>query len=266
MTKIRTFPTSEEIENVLSRLPPREVSGFIRDSIIEKIKTEPQVAILCGGLGTRLYPITKEIPKSMVLIKGKPFLLHQVELLKKNGIRDIVLCVGHMADQIKNYFGNGSKFGVRISYGDPKNAKYDMGGVIKAAEKLLMDRFFIMYGDSYLPIDFRKVMDDFLIRKKKGLMVVWKNFDKYDKSNVDIKNGLVTVYDKGATGPTYIDYGLSILDRSVIEQMPHKTKFHLGEVFKALIEKNELAAYEVDQRFYETGSFSGLKDFEEMLA
>ena len=109
-------------------------------------------------------------------------------------------------------------------------------------------------------------MDDFLIRKKKGLMVVWKNFDKYDKSNVDIKNGLVTVYDKGATGPTYIDYGLSILDRSVIEQMPHKTKFHLGEVFKALIEKNELAAYEVDQRFYETGSFSGLKDFEEMLA
>ena len=266
MAKIRTFSTNSDVDRILERLPSRDMSGFIRNAIIEKSDRMPQVVILCGGLGTRLYPITKKIPKSMVSIRGKPFLLYQIELLKKNGIFDIVLCVGHMADQIKRYFGNGSKFGIKISYGDPKNAKYDMGGVIKSTEKLLADRFFIMYGDSYLPIDFRKVMEEFLIRKKKGLMVVWKNFDKYDKSNVNVKNGLVTVYDKGARGATYIDYGLSVLNRSVIEQMPDKTKFHLGEVFKMLIQKNELAAYEIDQRFYEIGSFEGLKDFEWMIA
>ena len=265
MTKIRTFPTSNKVEEILSRLPPREVSEFVRAAVIEKAGNQMQAVILCGGLGTRLYPITKEIPKSMITIKGKPFLEYQIELLKKNGITDIVLCTGHMANQIQKYFGDGRKFGAHISYGDPKYAAYDTGGVIKGAERLLADRFFVMYGDSYLPIDFKKVTEDFLVRKKKGLVTVWKNFDKYDKSNIAVRNGLVTVYDKTKNGMIYIDYGLSILNKTVISQMPEKTKFSLGTVFNMLIEKDELAAHEVDQRFYEVGSFAGLKDFEEMI-
>ena len=264
MGQIRTFSTNDEVEKVLFRLPSRDISEFVRNAIVEKGNRMPQAVILCGGLGTRLYPITKEIPKSMVMVNGKAFLEHQIELLKKNNIYDIVLCVGHMSDQIKKYFGNGKKLGVNISYGDPKNAKYDTGGVIKGAENLLTKHFFVVYGDSYLPIDFNGVMESFLIHKKKGLMTVLRNFDKYDKSNTNIKNGLVTGYDKNAGFP-YIDFGLSVLDRTVISQMPKNTKFSLSDVFKMLIEKNQLAAYEVDQRPYEIGSFDGLKDFEEMI-
>ena len=264
MSQIRTFSTNDEVEKVLVRLQSRDISEFVRNAIIEKGSRMPQAVILCGGLGTRLYPITREIPKSMVIIKGKPFLEHQIELLKKNGIYDVVLCVGHMADQIKKYFGDGSKFGIKISYGKPQDSKYDTGGVIKGAEQILAGHFFVMYGDSYLPINFTAVMRNFLLKGKKGLMTVWKNFDKYDKSNVNIKDGFVVGYDKTA-GFKYVDFGLSVLDKTVITQMPDNTKFTLNDMFKMLIEKKELAAYEVDQRFYEIGSFTGLKDFEETI-
>ena len=117
-----------------------------------------QIAVLCGGQATRLYPITKTIPKSMVLVAGKPFLEHQIYLFKKNKIFDIVLCAGFLADQIEEYFGNGKKFGVNIKYSVEKE-KLDTGGALKNAIHLLDDQFFIIYGDSYLTIDYRPIYE-----------------------------------------------------------------------------------------------------------
>ena len=265
MTKLRTFSTDDEVEKILSQLPHREASEFIRNSIREKSAKNMQCVILCGGVGSRLYPLSKDIPKSMIKINNKPFIEYQIELLKKNGIKDIVLCVGHLSEQIKNHLGDGRKFGVRLTYGDPKDAKYDTGGVIKAVEENLKKEFFILYGDSYLPVDFQEIMNIFHIFRKKGLMTVFKNFNKFDRSNVEIEGNLVTVYDKTASKLIYIDYGLNVLDKTVIHHLPHRKKISLDEIFRMLIDKKELGAHEVDKRFYEIGSFDGMKDFEELM-
>lgn len=265
MSLLRTFSTDSETEKILSRLPKREASEFIRTSIREKASKNFQCVILCGGLGTRLYPITKDMPKSMVRISGKPFLEYQLMLLKKNGIKNVVLCIGYKSEQIKSYFGDGKKFGMKISYGNPRDSSLGMGGVIKAAENLLEGRFFLLYGDSYLPIDFQDAMNYFLFSKKKAVMTVYKNHDTFDKSNVAVEGNLVSVYNKTKRNLVYIDYGLSILDKSVIENLPQKEKIDMSSIFGMLIEKRELAAFEVDKRFYEIGSFQGLKDFEEFV-
>jgi NDP-sugar pyrophosphorylase family protein len=261
MTKLRTFSTDDEVEKILSQLPHREASEFIRNSIREKSAKNMQCVILCGGVGSRLYPLSKDIPKSMIKINNKPFIEYQIELLKKNGIKDIVLCVGHLSEQIKNHLGDGRKFGVRLTYGDPKDAKYDTGGVIKAVEENLKKEFFILYGDSYLPVDFQEIMNIFHIFRKKGLMTVFKNFNKFDKSNVEIEDGMVLKYDKKNNEKMiYIDYGLSIFRKDVIKSMP--VKFPLDDVFKQLIKEKQLASFVIKTPFQEIGSFEGLKRFE----
>ena len=116
-----------------------------------------QIVILCGGLATRLGNLTKDTAKSMLKIKDKPFLLYQIENLKKHSIEDIVLCVGYLSEQIENYFGNGKKFGVNIKYSYDKDKPLGPIGALKNAEDLLEDIFFIMYGDSYLNVEFNKI-------------------------------------------------------------------------------------------------------------
>jgi len=219
-----------------------------------------QIVILAGGLATRLRHLTENKPKSMVLIKGKPFIEYQIELLKKNGIKDIVLCVGHLSEQIKNHLGDGRKFGINIKYSQ-ENELLGTGGAIKNAEKLLDKEFFVLYGDSYLPVDFQEIMNKFHIFRKKGLMTVFKNFNKFDKSNVEIEDGMVLKYDKKNNEKMiYIDYGLSIFRKDVIKSMP--VKFPLDDVFKQLIKEKQLASFVIKTPFQEIGSFEGLKRFE----
>ena len=116
-----------------------------------------QMAILCGGLATRLGNLSKDTPKSMILIDGKPFLQYQVEMLKKQSIEDIVLCVGHLSEKIEEYFGNGKQFGVNIQYSYDSNKLLGPIGALKNAQSILKDVFFIMYGDSYLSVDFQSL-------------------------------------------------------------------------------------------------------------
>ena len=158
-----------------------------------------QIVILCGGLATRLGDIAKNNPKSMIEINGKPFLEHQIELLKKQSITDILLCVGYLSEKIMDYFGDGKNFGVNIRYSYDGDKRLGPIGAVKNAEFLLDDIFFIMYGDSYVFVDFGKIYQHFLKRKKLALMTIYKNYDKYDKSNVAVNNSDIIRYNKEKT-------------------------------------------------------------------
>jgi NDP-sugar pyrophosphorylase family protein len=230
-----------------------------------------QMVILAGGLGTRLRPLTHDLPKVLVPVDGKPFLHHQIELLKEHGIRDIVLCVGHLGDQIRTYFGNGDWLGVGIRYSEERETLLGTAGALKNAEPLLADDFFLLYGDAYLRVDYGEVMRYFRrpsLRGGLGLMVVYHNADRYERSNVIVKDGRVAVYDKeGATpGMQYINYGLSVLRKEALGLVPAGRPFSQEELYRLLIERGQLLAWEAKHRFYEVGSRQGLAEFRELAA
>ena len=222
-----------------------------------------QMVILCGGLATRLGSLTKNIPKSMIPIENKPFLEHQIENLKKYDIKDIVLCVGYLSEKIEEYFGDGSKFGVNIKYSYDGDKLLGPIGAVKSAEPLLDDVFFIMYGDSYLSVDFQKAYSFFKGHDKLGLMVVYKNHDKYDKSNLIVKDNMVINY--GRKNAVYIDYGASILSKKALEDIPRNTTFSTGELFSNLIKNKELCAYEAKERFYHIGNPDALEELRSFI-
>ncbi|MFQ5873130.1 MAG: sugar phosphate nucleotidyltransferase, partial [Dehalococcoidia bacterium] len=157
-----------------------------------------QIVILAGGLGTRLDPVTNHVPKSLVLIEGRPFLEYQLELLKSSGITDVVLCIGHLGQQVRDFFGDGRAWDVHIEYSDEGELLLGTAGAVRKAEPLLEDRFFVLYGDSYLPLSYRDVLDHFEKTSKLAMMVVYKNDNRYDTSNVILEGDLVQVYDKKA--------------------------------------------------------------------
>jgi len=225
------------------------------------------MVILAGGLATRLGPITDDIPKSMIRVENKPFLQYQIELLRENGLRNIVLCVGHLSHMIKNYFDDGKKFGVKIRYSDEGENLLGTGGALKKAEPLLEDEFFLMYGDSYLLFNYRAIESYYKKFQDFCILVVYKNQNLYDKSNVGVKDGLVAIYDK--TKPDgnliYIDAGLSILRKNILNRIPSDGMFLLEKLYQRIIAKREMLAYEVNQRFYEIGSLKGLKEFENLI-
>ncbi|MFC1931498.1 nucleotidyltransferase family protein [Chloroflexota bacterium] len=227
-----------------------------------------QLVILSGGLATRLRPLTETIPKSLVEIAGRPFLEYQIGFLKTGGIRDIVLCVGYLGEKIEEYVGNGGRFGVDIKYSYEREKLLGMAGALKNAEDLLEDRFFVMNGDSYLFLDFDTVMSYFEEKSKPGLMVVYKNYDRYDRSNVVVEGNLVKQYNRQekTEDMVYIDYGVSILKKSTLSLVPPDQVYSMDELYQQLIPRQELLAYEVNKRFYEIGSPEGLAEFREVVA
>ena len=226
-----------------------------------------QAVILAGGLGARLKPVTDEIPKAMIPIRGKPFLEHQIGLLKRNGVSDIVLCLGYLGEKIKDHFGDGAKFGVKISYSEEGKKLMGTAGALKKAEAMLDDAFFVTYGDAYLLIDYRGVMEYFQKTDKLGLMVVYKNYDKYDRSNVVVEDGMVKIYDKKKKHPNmvYIDFGVSALRKKALGLIRSGEVMDLEGLYQQLIRRRELRAFETDQRFFEVGSPEGLREFEELV-
>jgi NDP-sugar pyrophosphorylase family protein len=221
-----------------------------------------QIVILAGGLATRLGELTKNRPKSLVEILNKPFLSYQLELLKANGITDVVLCIGHLGTQIKETFGNGSKYGVHISY-SVEETPLGTAGALKNAEALLHEKFFIMYGDSYVFLDFQNIYSYFISQNKLGLDTVYKNHDSFDKSNTAISGNMVTKYSKTDTKDMiYIDYGVTLFKKEVLQFIPEKQKYALEDLFVRLIDMKQLLAYDIKERFYEIGSVQGLKDFQ----
>ena len=225
-----------------------------------------QVAILAGGLATRLGELAQDQPKSMVRVLGKPFLEYQLDLLKKNGVREVVLCIGHLGEQIETHFGDGGRFEMNLKY-SRESRPLGTAGALKNAHRLLNDIFFTMYGDSYLFIDFQAMMSYFTSRNKLALMSVYKNCDRYDSSNTVVQGGLVKRFSKQekTEDMVYIEYGVNLFKKRVLDLVPQGEPYGLEALFPQLIQKEELLAFEAKERFYEVGSSGGLGEFREYI-
>ncbi len=220
------------------------------------------VAILAGGLATRLHPITQTIPKSLVDVAGIPFIVRQLDYLGQQGIKDVVLCLGYLGEQVKAVVGDGSSFGMNVTYSWDGPKLMGTGGALKQALPLLGEQFFVFYGDSYLPIDFMRVEESFRHSGKPALMTVLCNGDLWDKSNVLFRNDSLVEYNKRMprSEMAYIDYGLGILSAAVLQDVPLNEPFDLAEIYHNLSVQGDLAGYEVFERFYEIGSLKGLEE------
>lgn len=225
------------------------------------------VAILAGGLATRLRPVTEKIPKALLEIAGKPFIFHQLELLKQQGINKVILCVGYLGEQVVAAVGNGQSMGISVEYSFDGDVLLGTGGALKRALPLLGDSFFVLYGDSYLPCSFSEVQTAFEKSNCPALMTVLRNGDRWDKSNVLFQEGRLVEYNKSSPHPemAHIDYGLGILTSSLFNGFETGQSFDLADIYQYLSLNGRLAGFEVDKRFYEIGSHQGIEETEEFL-
>jgi N-acetyl-alpha-D-muramate 1-phosphate uridylyltransferase len=220
------------------------------------------VAILAGGLATRLHPITETIPKALVDVAGMPFILRQLDYLRRQGVSRVVLCVGFLGEQIKAAVGDGSALGLSVSYSQDWPKLMGTGGALRQALPFLDSQFLVLYGDSYLPIDFASVEREFLVSGKPALMTVQRNADRWDKSNVLFENNVLVEYNKQAPTPgmRHIDYGLGAISARVLADEGTTGPFDLADTYHRLSVSGQLAGYEVHERFYEIGSHKGLAE------
>jgi N-acetyl-alpha-D-muramate 1-phosphate uridylyltransferase len=225
-------------------------------------------AILAGGLGTRLGALTSTIPKSMVEVGGQPFIAHQLRGLAAHGFREVVVCAGHLGGLIEDFVGDGSAFGCRVRYSFDGERLQGTGGALRRALPLLGERFLVMYGDSYLRAPLLPIWRSFIASKKAALMTVFRNEDRWERSNVEFVDGEIRSYDKHA--PTkamrHIDYGLGCLRADELSAFALEDEaFDLAPFYRAMLEQEELAGFEVRERFYEIGSLAGLAETEALL-
>jgi NDP-sugar pyrophosphorylase family protein len=225
------------------------------------------VAILAGGLATRLRPLTEKIPKALLEVAGRPFIHWQLELLKSAGVNEVVLCTGYLGEMIEQEIGDGHGFGLNVQYSADGDRLRGTGGALRIALDLLGDEFFVLYGDSYLPVSFSDVETAYRQGRRQGLMTVFRNEGKWDASNVWFEQGIIREYNKKERSPQmhHIDYGLSIMSRGAFEPFAAQEVFDLAEVFADLLRRDQLAGCEVFQRFYEIGSHSGIEELEAFL-
>jgi NDP-sugar pyrophosphorylase family protein len=225
-----------------------------------------QAVILAGGLGTRLRPFTENIPKAMVPVAGKPFLEHQILFLRSQGIEEILLLVGYRAEQIKDFFGDGSKYAVRISYSQEEEPR-GTGGALRLAQPKLQSSFLLLNGDTYLPMDFRDAMGCFLRLQPWGLVVAYKSDGFFPKPNLAVSSGMQVIdADRECTNLTHINAGAVIFSNRVLELIPEAQAYSLEtELFPKLIARKSLWIYETPIRYYDMGTHDGLKNLEGFL-
>jgi N-acetyl-alpha-D-muramate 1-phosphate uridylyltransferase len=225
------------------------------------------VAILAGGLASRLHPLTERLPKALIRVAGRPFIFHQLDLLKREGIDRVVLCVGHLGDRIEAAVGDGRAWDLAIQYSFDGPELLGTGGCIRQALPLLGDEFFVVHGDSYGVCSFTDIESAYRAAAQPALMTVLRNENRWDKSNVLFRDARLIEYDKEShrTDMQHIDFGVAVLCRDVFEPYGGSKAFDLAEMYRALSLSGRLSAFEVSARFYEIGSFSGLRDTERYL-
>lgn len=225
------------------------------------------VAILAGGRATRLGSLSKDVPKALIPVAGRPFVDHQLALLSRNGVRRVVLCVGHLGDQIAAHVGDGECFGVRVEYAFDGPRLLGTGGALRRAGELLGPIFWVVYGDAYLRFDYAAVLDHFLGRPEPALMTVYRNEGRWDQSNVVFQDGRVVRYDKRqpTSDMAYIDYGAGLYRSEALARIPTDQPYDLGDLQAGLAAEGRMAGYEVRRRFYEVGSLEGIREIERYL-
>lgn len=222
------------------------------------------VLILAGGLATRLRPLTEHIPKALVPVAGKPFIVHQLEYLRAQDIRQVILCTGYRATQIEEVVGNGADYGLEVRYSEDGDTLLGTGGAIVKALPLTKSAFFVLYGDCFLPICFSKVEFEWRRSKKPALMTVFRNKGQWDSSNVLFEDQMVIEYNKHRPRPgmDYIDYGLAVLSAELFAGRDPSVPFDLADLYHDLSLSRRLAGMQVFERFYEVGSLEGLAEAE----
>jgi len=228
----------------------------------------PPLALLAGGLASRLGSLTARVPKSLLSVAGEPFIAHQLRFLATQNIHDVVICCGHLGEQIEAFVGDGSRFSCRVRYSSDGLFLRGTGGAIRNALPLLGPHFWVMYGDSYLTAPFAPILEAFLNSASPAMMTVFRNEDRWDRSNVHYAAGRILGYDKRHPQPEmrHIDYGLSFFSAETFNPWPDRAAFDLSDLQSRLAEEGALAGYEVAERFYEIGSVSGLEETGAFLA
>jgi NDP-sugar pyrophosphorylase family protein len=225
--------------------------------------------ILAGGRATRLGSLTASVPKALIDLNGEPFIVHQLRLLAEKGIRNVLLCVGYLGEQIVQRLGDGRDLGLAIQYSFDGPRLLGTGGAVKQAlSKLAAPAFFVLYGDSYLACDYAAVQAAFQNSGKLALMTVFRNDGRWDVSNIEFSEGRILAYDKKK--PTermhHIDYGLGVFHKNTFLQVPAGEPYDLATLYQDLLRADQLTALEVSQRFYEIGSPAGLEEARTYLA
>jgi N-acetyl-alpha-D-muramate 1-phosphate uridylyltransferase len=227
-----------------------------------------QVAILAGGLATRLGARTRDIPKALLPIAGRPFLAWQLEALRRSGFSEVVLCISHLGGQIRDFLGAGAAFGVTVAYSEDGPKLLGTGGALRRALPVLAPRFLVTYGDSYLPFDYSAPLRDLEAHPEaSGTMSVFENVGAWDQSNTEVRGESVVRYQKQGQDAAlrYIDYGAIALRRDIIAARSADFAFGLDLVQSELAQIGKLRAYAAPERFYEIGSELGIRDLEARL-
>jgi N-acetyl-alpha-D-muramate 1-phosphate uridylyltransferase len=226
------------------------------------------VAILAGGLSMRLRPLTERIPKSLLEVNGEPFIAHQLRLLRANGVRRVVLCVGHLGEMIQDVLKDGSAYGVEVDYAFDGASLLGTAGAVKNALPKLGDAFFVLYGDSYLVCDYAAIARSFSSSGKLALMTVFRNNGLWDSSNVEFEDGKILDYSKTSKNSRMhdIDYGLGAFRAAAFDSVPAGKPYDLAGLYGDLLQAGQLAGFEVTQRFYEIGSPAGLEETARFIA
>jgi MurNAc alpha-1-phosphate uridylyltransferase len=226
------------------------------------------VAILAGGLATRLRPITDTIPKALLDVAGRPFAEHQIEWLRSQGINRVVFCVAHLGDMVRNAIGSGERWNISIEYVSDSEPLLGPGGALKRAVPVLGEEFFVLYGDSLLTCDLPAIERAFRASGRAGLMTVFRNDNQWDRSNLLYKDGRLLGYDKlhQTAEMRHIDYGLGVMTARALRPFPSDRPFDLAAVYQRLLAEGDLTAVEVADRFHEIGSLEGLEETRSFLA
>ncbi|MDR3077583.1 MAG: NTP transferase domain-containing protein [Planctomycetota bacterium] len=228
----------------------------------------PAIAILAGGLATRLKPVSEKIPKSLLPVAGEPFIQRQLRLLREKGIGRAVICAGHLGEMIRREVGDGGKLGLAVEYSFDGERLLGTAGALRRAAPLLGESFLVLYGDSYLDCDYASVWRAFLAGGKPALMTLYRNEDRLDASNAVFADGEILAYDKKNRLPAmrHIDYGLGALSAAVLSRVEEGAFADLADLYRELLADGLLAGLEVRERFYEIGSFAGLEELSARLA
>lgn len=226
----------------------------------------PPVAIIAGGLATRMRPLTSNIPKCLLDVNGRPFLDHQLELLSQHGINRVVICAGHLGEMIRAFAGNGSRWNLHIDYSFDGAKPLGTGGAVKQALHLLGPEFLTLYGDSYLEVDYQAVYSAFCDSGADAMMTVYRNENGPDRSNIRYEKGRVVFYDNAHSTPglVWIDYGLSVFKKAELNAVDISS-FGLGDIFARLAAENRLAGFEAKNPYHEIGSMAGYSRFKKYM-
>jgi len=225
------------------------------------------VIILAGGLATRIRPITEKIPKALVDVAGEPFIAHQLRLLRARDIKKVIISSWYLGEMIQDYLGDGSEFGLQAQYAFDGEKALGTAGAIRKALNLVSGPFFVLNGDTYFPCDFAAIQTFFEEHSRAGLMTVNRNQLHWHDSNVELKDGEIIRYDKQMRDSQmeYVDAGLGLFNPQVFAHLQEGQPADMAEVMQKLLAEGNLLSYEEPQRFYEIGSFNGLKELDTLL-